>query len=299
MGILFGLIGLAVTATILAVINMFLNFDFLGFSLWFIIPVGGLISGWFMSFIYTRALKITNKKVQKHDYIINIIMAILLFVGTYYIVYSLTFVDLNALDDKHMINYEGKGIHISQILGEGKTLSFIDYMEKELENSSRSVRLKTVETFKVQNSTVNYIYFVLSFVGVLVGSAIAVGVTQDSKYCDRCKRYMKEGIEFLKIPVDESIEAKINEVDQILKAQYMDDQEKILDMMDKYPIKAKCEANFFKGELDYCTTCKEGIVTITLMRKNTKGGYEKDNKVQYTYKIYGSTTKKILEKMGK
>lgn len=153
--IIYTLIGITGTILITILFNRIFGFQLQSFSLWFIIPVGGIYVGlgavsglYYYYFKHEDAISL-NWKV----YLVSLILGLATFLAIYYISYLTS-------------NYE---------IGGGK-ITFIRYLQIEKTSGESFFAINGIPSMQGIDTgkTINTVYFYLQIFGVILGSLWAL-----------------------------------------------------------------------------------------------------------------------------
>jgi len=169
---------LAVLGTIMifTLLNNISGFILQSFTLFFIIPIGGIcvgigsVSGLFYSFLHYK------KSITYKPFIIAIILSVVAFYGIYYASYLTTYVSPD-----NNINYWFKGEHISNYEIDGERVTFSKYLEVEKSSAkiTSTINLIPIGEFET-GKTLTMIRFYLHLLGAMLG-CVGFGLFSQTK----------------------------------------------------------------------------------------------------------------------
>lgn len=263
LALILGLIS-AIVAIVLAVgVNSLFSFDLTSFTLFFIVPVGAIFIGAIACWGYYFGLLKSNLKITKVNKLIGVLLALLTFLGTQFGVYMTTYVD-----DDGIINNKMEGVHISECFIEestGEPINFISFTKIMVESQTISFSNRGRNLFEVEgNPIVNWIFFGINVIGMIIGSLVVRTLVMGSKkYCDDCKKYMKQ-------KNINKYSANDQETIQKLKAINTLSAEEIRAIVGlaKYDSGAHFDVN-----IDWCEECNAGFLQLKYMQPEKKGKF--------------------------
>lgn len=260
----FSLIGFLATIVLVVLFNHITGFEIHSFSLFFIIPVGGLLVGAGASAGFFYGQIKYHKPIRKNQYLIGALLGFIAFFGVYYVSYLTTYV---APDNE--INYSFEGDHISNFEIDGERITFSKYLE--INNQAESQFYfrgrpigEGIETGGIVNSISFYLQLLAS---ILAGAGVGLVMVGDKKYCDKCKRYTEQE-ELFRFNVDQ-YEKVIAEL-----AKSIDDSASLRKIIEKESLKEEKVVAFIKVELQYCPNCYDSCLIIKIMKLNSKSEFE-------------------------
>lgn len=281
LGIIAMLIGVLICSAIVVFVNMILNFDVLGFSMLFIVPVGSIAFGTLASLGYYAALVKTNIKVTFAKGIVSVVILIIAFMGINYYMYSQTY-----LDEAMNINYVGHGDHVSEFVNDdNEALTFPRFYKFSVENRSISFSRDSREIGQVEGNVVlNWIFEVITFAGLLIGAFLGFTSILGSKtYCDACNKYMKNRDVF-SFDLNDSASEKLKMLDGI--GQYNSQScNNLAQLIEQNRITKKYKTEYIKGSVSYCTDCNRSILKVTTYHLNSKKALVADTKNALSYSL--------------
>ncbi|AZO95066.1 hypothetical protein [Halocella sp. SP3-1] len=288
--ILFSLLSCLVGVSILVGIKILIGFELTSLSLFFIIPVGSIISGAIMTSGYSLGIKRLNIKPAKKQIKVLIIIAILMFFLVQFGYYQVTYID-----DDYSYNYRFKGSHVSEFYFKdtNQEVNFFNFLTDKVNSQSISFSHKRHTIGNVEgNKFVNWLFFALDFFGFLFGGYVVYSAFIESAiYCKKCSKYMKEK-ELLKI-VD-NIQEQINNI-----IEYCDEKtensSRIMEIIDSNPFERENTSEIFaNGILHYCQECHEGYLCFEFYIINEKGKYNHNEESDVKVRLSSNTVSEIL-----
>lgn len=260
----FTVIGFLATIILIVLFNHITGFELHSFSLFFIIPVGGLLvgAGASVGFFYGRIKY--HKPIRGNQYLVGALLGLTAFFGVYYVSYLTTYVAPG-----NEINYSFKGDHISNFEIDGEQITFSKYLE--LNNQAESqfyFRGRPIGEGVEMGETANSIFFYLQLLAsILAGAGVGIIMVGDRKYCDNCKRYTEQK-ELFKFNVDQ-YEQVILELTKSI-----DSSSALKKDIEKLALKEEKVIAFAQVELQYCPNCYESCLIIKIMKLNSKSEFE-------------------------
>lgn len=284
LGIILGLISLILSVLLAVVIHSTTSFDIMSFSLFFIVPVGSIFFGAVACLGYYWGFFITNKKIDSWLLLIGLLIPLIAYTGTQYGYYATAYMDENMT-----LNYKMEGEHISNyVFGDSvEPLNFISYTKLMVESSVISFSRRTHTIGEVEGKpVVNWIFFTIDGLGSIFGSLMALGlVIRNKKYCDDCKRYMKNKsiFKFLATDLDRTI--RFQDIDNL-------SPDKIKELL---PTIAVGKEEHYEIIVHWCEACDNGYLVMQYMEKDSKGNMTENDKKSKEFKISPNTIKALLE----
>lgn len=259
--LLFGLFSAAVASTIIIIIGIFTNFDFQSFGIFFIIPIGSIITGLVGAAGYPLGLKFLNQKVKFFDYIVVALLGLV----TAFILYF-AFYQLIAINDQDEVIYSfSEGIHISDLTDEsGKKYNFVSYMVESINERQISFSYNGKSLGKtISNPVVGWIDFIIELLGYIFGAIAILPTIISTKYCDNCKIYYKKK-KWLEISLDKGAEI-IEDLDKCIEK-----KGNIYDLIKTLQPSSGKVNIIFEGE--NCLKCHDGIfrTKFSILKKDNE-----------------------------
>lgn len=284
LGIILGLISLALSVLLAVGIHSSLSFDIMSLSIFFIVPMGSIIIGGIASLGYYWGLFVTNKKIDSWYLLVGLMIPIIAYGATQYGYYATAY-----MDDNMTLNYKMEGEHISNFsIGDSdEPINFFSYTKLMVESqvitfTSRRHTLGVVEG----NPVANWIFFIIDGLGSVFGSFMAFGlVVRNSKYCDECKRYMKQKSLFKFAATDLDRTIRFQDIDNL-------SPEKIKQLL---PTTAVYDEEYYEVIVHWCETCVNGYLEMQYMEKNSKGNMIENDKKSKNFKISPNSIRALLE----
>ncbi|HOM02043.1 MAG TPA: hypothetical protein PLH43_04360 [Acetivibrio sp.] len=187
------------------------------------------------------------------------------------------------------LNYKMVGEHVSNYaIGDSdEPLNFISFTKEMVNRRTINFFIRKRAVGEVEGNVVlNWIFFVIDGLGSALGSIFAMGfVIGSKKYCDDCKRYMKEKsiLKFLSTDIDRTI--KFQDIERLSP-----DQIKGLFLTTKVG-----RNDHYEVVVHWCEGCDNGYLEMKYMQKNSKGKMEENTNMSKEFKISPDTVKAILE----
>lgn len=271
LSILLGILSLIVGIALGVLPQIFFDFDIIGFSVFFVVPLGAFGIGYVTGWGYFKGMVLSHKQIKGIHLLISVIVMCIAFVSIRYTTYYLTCLNPETMEIyyaydpvNHISNYEFDGYG---------QLTFIPFTKLLMDTATVSFSRRSRELGSVSNATMNYIFEVISLIGGMVG-AFSAGLTYKSKpYCVNCQRYKKRKELFAMATA--SAEEFTLRLENALQTNAIDDVKAALAeyTMDKTGI----DDHFALFVLIYCEKCQESVISIEIYKKNGKGRIEQDD----------------------
>ncbi|HBK84757.1 MAG TPA: hypothetical protein DDZ53_01845 [Firmicutes bacterium] len=256
----FGLISVILVTLLVVAVHSLLSFDLTSFSLFFIVPVGAIFTSAAACYGYYLGLLKSNKKLDSRLKWVGVLFAFVAYVVMQYGFYCTAY-----LDENMDLNFQMTGEHISQFCfsDADEPISFFSFTKMVIESRTISFTRYGNSVLEVkENAVVNWVFFGIDLLGAMFGSVVAQMIVIGSrKYCDQCRRYMKQK-DLFKFPAgdQETLDSLTNsdlltadKLHELLSAQY--DGEDV----------------HYDVQLDWCTECSDGYLQLKLMQPDRKG----------------------------
>lgn len=286
--ILLGLIGLVIDVVLVVAIHSFTSFDLSSFSLFFIVPVGAILIGALASLGYYFGVLKANIKVSKTIQIIGLIITFVGFVAIQYGFYHTAYIDYND-----NLNFKMEGEHISNyVIGETEEpVNFISFTKLSVNTRVISFTNRGSKGFEVEgNKVVNWIFYIIDFVGMLAGSFFTrVFVIGDKKYCDNCRRYLKAK----KISMFST--SNLERIDRMKAIAYANPED-ITALLQTDGCSPKGE--HYDVYLHRCTSCNNGYVQLQYMELDSKKNLSVNKEKSIDIQI-GASTAQMINQLAK
>lgn len=292
MSILFGFITLLLSILIPTLVLVFTDFQIMGFSLFFVIPVGSIAIGYLCGFGYYKGLVKSNVYISKQHLLIGLLIALLCIGGLKYAEYALTYVDPNTGD----IAYSLGGVdHISNYEVDGYgPLTFINYTRLIIESTPISFSYKARAIGEVSNPTVSWVFAIIDFIGVIAG-CLFVGLSQRSiPYCHDCQLYMKKK-KFIKIPSADG-QKFFEALNGCLESE--GPSAAINALLDEYQSTTVGKRDeHFLGILTHCANCRKATLSFELYQLNSKKQLTQNDSFKYSIEVDETVSEKIINQL--
>ncbi|WP_268623633.1 hypothetical protein [Paenibacillus alvei] len=264
-----------------------LGFLFLGdiyfysFTLWFILPVGGMVFGMLTtSFYYGRIVK-KGFKPSRKNFPAAMVMTIISFALIQYGEYQITYVN-----EDNTINHHFKGEHISNYMDEnGDLLTFSNYFVYKLKNSSTSVRVRGGEIGEF-DSQMSYNAFrsALTLVGFIVGGlTTGLLLTQGTTHCSACKRAYVEEHKLGEIGALTAADLQ----DELIRAIKLNNFSHFINLVQKGDYQNSTDSynhdNTYIVKVGLCPNCDFGFVILRNYYRKASGEFEEDEHKKVVY----------------
>lgn len=260
MFILLGIIGALLAAVLVVAINSLTSFDLSSFSLFFIVPVGAMVTGSLACLGYYLGVLKTNVQITKTIKWVGIVMALICFIVVQYGFYSTAY-----LDENMDLNFKMQGDHVSlYVIGDSEEpINFFTFTQEMVNSRVISFSNRGRQVFEVEgNKVVNWIFYLVDFLGVLLGAYFArTLVIGNKKYCDNCRRYMKQK-DLMKFSVQDA--ERVIRFKTITNLQ----PQEITSLVHNDGIPA--EGEHYDVHLDWCETCSAGYIQLKYMELDSK-----------------------------
>jgi hypothetical protein len=253
--IFLGLIGLAIDVVLVVAINSFTSFDVSTFSLFFIVPVGAMAIGALASLGYYIGILKSNKKISRSIRYIGYVFALVCFIAIQYGFYHTAYVG-----EDNVLNYKMKGEHISNYYmhDSDEPMNFISFTTESVNARVISFSNSGRNSIDVEGvKVVNWIFFAIDFLGMLAGSLFTrLLMFGDKKYCDNCKKYMKNK----KLSIFSTSDTeKLNRLQSIAYA----NSEEIMALIQNDV--TATNGDHYEFHLQWCPVCKHGYLQLKYM----------------------------------
>lgn len=266
-------------------LKYFFGIEATSFSIFFVIPVGAMIAGIIMGWGYGAGLLGANIKSSTLTKRLRLLLAIVFFVAIQFGYYQLTYVN-----DNYEYNFQFEGDHISEFYFEdtGEQVNFVNFTIDKIntETISFSYRGRTELGAVEGNSTVNWIFFAIDFLGFWLGIVIAYGMKLDNViFCDDCKKYMKNKTI---LRITDSYDEKIAQFKEWVT---MMNTAELSAFVSAHPKDATpIQDVYLDGELHHCNDCQSGHMKFRVYQKNSKGKYSEESSKSETVSLNRSVT---------
>jgi hypothetical protein len=292
MSILFGIISLFLSILVPTLVLTFTDFQIMGFSLFFVIPVGAIAIGYIAGFGYYKGLVKSNIYVSKKHIVVGLFIALICIFGLKYAEYSITYLDpitggityaLTGVD--HISNYE--------IDGYGK-LNFINYTRLIIESTPISFSYRARSMGEISNPTVSWVFAFIDFLGVIAG-CLYVGISKRTlPYCHSCQLYNKE-LKLIKIPTEDG-ENFFEELNACFASEEVGTS--IISLLDKHQLNTLPKnAEHYQGILVYCENCKAATLRFELYKLNSKKQLVINSSFELDIKVDSSVLDRIIDQI--
>ncbi len=284
LGVILGAISLILSVLLAVAIHSFTSFDIMSFSIFYVIPLGSIIIGTIACLGYYWGLFITNKKINFSLLIIGLLIPIIAYIGVQYGYYTTAY-----LDENMSLNYKMEGEHISNYaIGDSdEPLDFISFTKLMVDSRVISFYNRKRAIGDVEgNAILNWTFFIIDGLGAIFGSIVALGlVKRNTKYCDDCKRYMKNKsiLKFLATDLDRTI--RFQDIDNL-------SPDKIKELF--LPMEVG-KNEHYEIIVHWCEMCDKGYLEMKYMEKNSKGEMTENDKRSKEFEISADTIKTIRE----
>ena len=268
----FATISFVVTMALIIMFNRANETDILLLNSLFL-PTGSFGCGVVFCLIYAIGLRLKNIKASRHECLFIVILSVVLYYGTFYIIYIIDSIG-----------------HIR--------IGFIDYMKYYFDSMQIEITKNYVNKSYVKNTAFIYYSFYVGIVGIVLGAILGGIIIKCLGYCDKCGRYTKSKNLF-KIKVDENIEITLDMIKQSCTVGDHSGKLYMIDIINNNPWKSKLKENHFEAYMDYCPSCKTAKITLTLMRRY-RDSFVRDKEYTFKYNVNPDITSVILsQKMSK
>lgn len=284
LALIFGLIGLLIDVVFVVALHSWTSFDLSAFSLFFVVPIGAIVIGGLACLGYYIGILKSNMKVTKAIQILSIVITILCFVliqyGFYYTAY---------LDENMDLNYKMQGEHVSNyVIGDSEDpVNFFSFTKLIVNSRVISFSNKGRQLLEVSgNKVVNWIFYAVGFLGMLAGAFLAQAVIIDKKYCDKCKKYMKQK-ELLKFPAHDT--EKVNRFKSIVNI-YPQEMEALM-----HSGNTTVQEDHYEVIMDWCDVCNDGYLRLQFMEMEAKNKFNLNIKKSIDIPINSHVTQQITK----
>lgn len=286
MSIFFGIISLILSILLPVLITVFMKFEVIHFSVFFIIPIGGIAIGYVCGYGYFKGLIKSNTLITGKHYFISVILSLICIFGVTYTTYKLTCIDTET----QQIVYTLEGDHISNydVDGYGQ-MTFLNYNKYMIESTPISFSYKRRSLGEVSNPVACWIFAIIDYLGVLIGCLIVGSTQQDKPYCNTCKLYKKEK-KIFRLPKDKG-DKFFEEVENSMSK--TDTNESIDSVIDKFKIdEAGKNEEHYLCKIIYCEKCQSASLSFKLYELK-KNKLEENSKFDYAVDINYDHVKKF------
>lgn len=276
MHIIFGLISMFLVLLLEYLLLISLDFSLHSLRLWFILPIGGLLVGALCGLGIFLYLKKAHIRASAKHYLASALIAFLGFWVIHYFTYASTYIDEDG-----KVNNLFQGEHISNFLNaDFEPIGFGDYLDITFENTEVSFTRRSGQSFNLGEGY-NKTSFYFDMLGFAIGGLlIGPMVLGNKRYCEKCKKYMKE--------------------DKLYDINYSDWERESLEFhnamhgtkedfekfIKKERVLSKTEP-YFSVTLTHCPSCKDAFITLRFMqpKKDSYGNITWEENKQYNQKI--------------
>lgn len=279
---IFAFLSFVGTIVVVVLFNHITGWELNSFSLWFIIPVGGLLVGAAAaSGLFYGYLK-DNKPVGAREYIIGILIGLTAFYGINYVSYLTTYVDQN-----NEINYSFKGDPISSYEIDGEPITFGKYLDIS-KTSQQSIYFHgsttDINTGKTGTSLINILQVLASG---LAGLGIGLIIVGNRRYCENCKKYTIEKV-LSKFDVEHYEEVMKSLVES------SNDPTTLKRIITETKLTEEKVNTYAQTEIDYCPDCYDSRLVVKVFQMNSKKEFEELTKFKQVIQISVNTSRAIV-----
>jgi hypothetical protein len=169
-GTICGLLTALLTAFLLFAIHQVTGFAAYSFTLFFIVPVGAILSGFLAASGYYLAFAIFKARPTK----MILLVIVSISTGTFFLVQYL---------DYHYLRLDGQPV--------SNMITFPTYLSAVLQHMSLSFRIGGASLGSTGSmGTFGYVVAALHILGFSLGGFAVYGVVASNPYCERCSRYL-------------------------------------------------------------------------------------------------------------
>lgn len=268
-------------------IKILFAFELTSFSLFFIVPVGAMFSSAAICSGYPFGIKKNNIKPSKGQVITVLILAALMFFVLQYGYYMVTY-----LDEDYHINYRFQGDHISEFvfIDSGKEINFLRFLVHSINTQTITFSYRSLSESVEANKVVNWVFFVLDFIGFLAGGYIIYYYLVSSAiYCDNCNKYMKKK---KMIRLTGNIQEKLNILKESIENK---DISRIKELIQSNVTEKKPEEMYVDTILNYCEDCNDGYLIFEFFVETRKGKFVQDGKRTIKVRIDNEIVKNLVQ----
>ncbi|WP_053955728.1 hypothetical protein [Inediibacterium massiliense] len=189
MSIFLGLLSLIVSILLPVLILFFTGFEALHFSIFFVIPIGALFTGYICGYGYYKGLFKSNVFITGKHFLIGFVLSLICILGIEYTSYMITCINPENME----IVYTLDGDHVSNYYSDDYgQFDFFTYKKYMIENTPISFSYKARSIGDISNPIVGWVFAMIDALGVIVGCLFAGFFQKDHPYCHTCKLYKKE-----------------------------------------------------------------------------------------------------------
>ncbi len=279
------ILGFIGTILLIVLFNHLTDFQLHSFTLWFVIPVGGVLvgmgasSGLFLGHLWA------NKPLAKKQYLVGALLGLLAFVGIYYVDYLTTYVS-----PEKEINYSFKGDPISDFEIDGQQITFGKYLDLQNSSSKQQFYFRgrpVGESFETGAATNYFFFYFQLIVSALAGAVMGLVIIGNKRYCQNCKKYTKEKNLF---------RFDVDQYEKIVKelAGSIDDLPKLRGIIKNTKLKDDKVNAFAQVDLDYCPNCHDSQLHIKVMKRDSNGSFEEVDKFRQTIRVKEIISKALI-----
>jgi hypothetical protein len=246
----FGMITSVLTAIVLAASETKFSIALYSFTLWFVIPVGALLSGFAAASGYYFGARIFHHRPTR----LLIFNVISVAVTTYFL--------LNYLEYRFL---DIKGQAVSELIPFGQ------YMDIMLSHQSLEFRIRGAKLGETGDlGSFGYVMAVLQIVGFAVGGLCVYTYLRAAPFCDRCNRYLKKTLSTVRYTSDASQLQVLygNVVDHLKQGS----PSSAVQLLSSFGQAKYTDGANLNGELKLwkCTNCPQEFVDFSINKWNGK-----------------------------
>lgn len=280
------LLSCLVGSGILVGLKILFAFELTSFSLFFVVPVGAIVSGGAICSGYPFGIKKFNIKPSKRQVAIVLLLTALMFFVVQYGYYMVTYVD-----EDYNYNYRFQGDHVSEyyFIDTDEQINFFNFLVDSI-NTQIITFYSRSNTQEIEgNKAVNWIFFAIDFIGFIFGGFFVYGYVIGSEiYCDKCSKYMKKkGL----MRFTENIQERLSVVKECIENK---DISKLKEIVKSNTTEQKPEDFYVDSVLYYCEDCNDGFLFFEFYVKTKKDKYEHDDKRSIKVKLDNEIVKNLL-----
>ncbi|KWX72626.1 hypothetical protein AMQ84_25525 [Paenibacillus riograndensis] len=269
-----GVVTTVISVIVQLLILSTLGFNFFSFSMFFIIPAGGIFLGAIATFGYFYKIVRQGLKPNKNNYFISVIFILLSFCGFMYGEYQMAYVSAS-----NEINYKFEGEHISNFVfrGSDEPITLLNYYDYKFNNSSLSIfsRGHVSNAIDIEpNKWVNVSKFLIQCVGLLIGGLGAgMLMTNGKTHCSSCNKAYLQEHKLLDVN-SEMIEPVISEINQYIQNNNGEGLTKYITEQKAFCEDAASDTNVKYGfKFGHCPNCQQGYLIKSCYTLDKHGNF--------------------------
>lgn len=257
----FGLIASILTAAILWLVEVHLGFAFYSLMIWFIFPVGAVLSGFVVAGGYYLGAILFSYKPTK----LFLLNMVLVSIGTFFGIYWISYVSLKIA---------GKPV--------SDFIPFSQYMDTVLQHQTIAFPVHGTEIATLEEiGSIGYATAVLQILGFTIGSIFVYFYLADLPFCDKCHKYFKAKSKQIRYSADP--DSFLEMIKNIVLYFNNNQLQEAIEMHRKYGDAKNPKGGYLNSslELKRCPECKEYWLKYSA-KKLTDNDWENIKEFQFT-----------------